>query len=212
MLKYSIGVYNIITRLDKLILIKFNFKFNVQIDAETEQQLTVSELKSLSNSIAMALIKRGITKRDKIAFYGQNSIQHSILRFAVFFTGNTFMPLSPTFGKYEVEEEVKSVGTNIIFSSAQDLHKFDGVFNNNNDIKLVVVFDGKDDKYVSFEQLLEEGRDQTLDRIPYFPINTENDISFLIHTSGTTGKPKCVMISHKFLINLSSHSMTSLIE
>ena len=151
----------------------------------------------------MALINRGITKTDKIAFSGQNSIQHSILRFVCFFMGNTFMTLSPTFEKYEVEQEVRDVGINIIFSSAQALHKFEGVLDNEKiNIKLIVVFDGKHDKYMTFDKLLEEGRDQTLDRIPYFDINPETDMAFLIHTSGSTGRPKCAMMSHKALINV----------
>ena len=148
----------------------------------------------------MSLLKREITKTDVIAFYGSNTIQHVILRFVAYFLGITFMPLSPTFGKYEVEEEFKSVQANIIFSSARDLNKFNGIIDGENDLKLVVVFDGKDDRFVTFEQLLEEGKDETLKQIPYFDLNPENDMLYYIHTSGSTGRPKCAMISHKFYL------------
>ena len=132
-------------------------------------------MKRQANSIAVALLKRGVTKDDLFTFYGNNTIQHTVLRFVKYFLGLTFMPLSPTFEKYEVEQEYKSSGANIIFSSAKDLHKFENIIEDpvQNKLKLVVVFDGKHEKFPTFEQLLEEGRDQSLESIPHFDINPE---------------------------------------
>ena len=153
----------------------------------------------------MALLKRGVTKDDVITFYGSNTIEHTILRFVALLLGITFMPLSPTFEKYEVEQEYKSAQATLIFTSAQDLNKFidiieDSYNNNANNVKLVVVFDGKSDRFVTFEMLLKEGREQALERIPYFEIDPEKDMLFLIHTSGSTGRPKCAMIPHRLFL------------
>ena len=159
----------------------------------------MGEVKRQTINIAVALVNRGIAKSDIIAFSGQNSIQHVVLRFVAYFTGNTFMPLSPTFGKYEVEEEYNNVGANIIFTSETDLYKFDNIVKGRT--KLVVIFNGNTDKFTTFEQLLEEGSDQTLDRIPYFDVNPETDPFMLIHTSGSTGNSKCAIILHRTMLH-----------
>ncbi|XP_054154023.1 uncharacterized protein LOC128952629 [Oppia nitens] len=163
----------------------------------------------------MALIANGVTKRDRIAFSGQNSIQQSILRFSAKLLGLTFMPLSPTFKSYEVHEEVLSAGTNIIVTTNQDYHKFEHVFDANNNtsntrnpVKLVVVFDGElqqqhqDIKHTTYGQLLVEGSrsGQQLPQIPYFEVNPDTDPLILIHTSGSSGRPKCAMIPHRMFI------------
>ncbi|CAG2117093.1 unnamed protein product [Medioppia subpectinata] len=174
-------------------------------EATSGLTLTIGQLKCQANSIAVALIGRGVTKEDRIAFYGQNSIQHSVLRFMTTFLGLTFMPLSPTFEKYEVREECQSAGATIIISSAQDFHKFEWVLddscnNNSKAIKLVVIFDGKHDTHVTFDKLLAEGAGKTLDRYPHFAVNPDTDMFFLIHTSGSTGPPKCAMIPHRAIL------------
>ncbi|CAG2109625.1 unnamed protein product, partial [Medioppia subpectinata] len=158
-----------------------------------------------ANSIAVALIGRGVTKGDRIAFYGQNSIQHTVLRFVATFLGLTFIPLSPTFEKYEVHEECVATGVTVIMSSAENFHKFEWFLDESRNtsaanVKFVVIFDGTHDKHVTFEQLLTEGGSQTLDRYPHFAVDPNRDMLFLIHTSGSTGPPKCAMIPHRTLI------------
>ncbi|XP_054153125.1 uncharacterized protein LOC128951863 [Oppia nitens] len=185
------------------------------IDARTDERLTIGELKTRANNVSMALIGQGVTKGDRIAFSGQNSIQHAILRFSAKLLGLTFMPLSPTFESYEVQQEVQSAGTNIIVTSSEDYRKFQRVFDDNTSnrnpvVKLVVVFDGElqsrqqqhqDIKHIIYGQLLVEGSSgQQLPQIPYYEVNTDTDPLFLIHTSGSTGRPKCAMIPHRTFI------------
>ena len=115
------------------------------------------------------------------------------------------MPLSPTFEKYEVEQEYESAQVNIIMCSADDLYKFeeiiaDSVNNNTKNVKMVVIFDGKSDKFLTFDKLLEEGRGEALKQIPHFDINPEKDMLFMIHTSGSSGRPKCALLPHRLFL------------
>ncbi|CAG2172186.1 unnamed protein product, partial [Oppiella nova] len=91
-------------------------------------------------------------------------------------------------------------------TSAQDFHKFEWVLddsrnNNKNPVKLVVLFDGKHDKHVTYEELRDEGKGRKLSQIPHFDVNPEKDMLLLIHTSGTTGAPKCAMVPHRIVLN-----------
>ncbi|XP_054152554.1 uncharacterized protein LOC128951330 [Oppia nitens] len=186
------------------------------IDASTDEKLTIGELKYRANSIGVALVNRGVTKQDTVAFSGQNSIQHTIMRFAVKLLGITFMPLSPTFERYEVEQEIIASRTNIIMTAGQDYHKFEHLLldSNANVIKQCIVFDVKQqqqllqhrERHVTYGQLLADGSGQQLPQIPYFNVNPETDVLFLVHTSGSTGRPKCAMIGHRTFINASQYS------
>ncbi|XP_054153076.1 uncharacterized protein LOC128951822 [Oppia nitens] len=198
-------------------LSKLDDKFVCLIDAVTDESLTIGELKKRANSLGVALVNRGVTKRDLIAISGQNSIQHAVIRFAIKLLGVTFMPLSPTFQAYEVDREVRDANCTIVMTSAEDLPKFDTLVVNSNDdkqqqqglsIKLVVVFDGNyntdnntdTDMFVTYDQLLADGRDDRLTKIPYFDVQPDTDQLFLVHTSGSTGRPKCAEIPHRMFI------------
>ncbi|CAG2181283.1 unnamed protein product, partial [Oppiella nova] len=165
------------------------------IDAVTDEHLTIGALKRLSHSIAVALINRGITTTDRLVYSGENSIEHTVLRFVAMFLGLPICPLSPTFEAYEVEQEVTSMSATVAITSTQDLAKFKRVLQSaNNTIKLVVIFNTTRDthvneQHVTYEQLVDEGRDQTLKTIPYFMVDPNVDPYLLIHTSGSTGRP-----------------------
>ena len=116
--------------------------------------------------------------------------------------GNTFMVMSPGLETKETEYELRNTECNVIITSALDFNKINTVLHKiGNNIKLVVVFDGKHENHLTFDELIEEGRDERLKRIPYFDINGDKDILLLMHTSGTTGQPKCVTLPHKYLFN-----------
>ncbi|CAG2102903.1 unnamed protein product [Medioppia subpectinata] len=162
-------------------------------------------VKQAASNIAVALLDRGINQSSLIAFYGPNSIQHAVLRVAVQLLGVTFMPLSPTFGEYEVTEEVRAVGADIVMCSARDLDKFNSLLdsNNNDEIRLVVVFDGKHDEHMTYDRLREEGQGlgAKLAKVPHFDVQSRDETLFLIHTSGTTGAPKCAQVPHRMILN-----------
>ncbi len=52
---------------------------NNKIEAESGAKLTVKELVSQANSVAVALIKRGITKSDKICIFSLIDINYTVI-------------------------------------------------------------------------------------------------------------------------------------
>ena len=173
----------------------------VKIEAKTGKQLTVKQLLAEANSLAVALIKRGITKSDVFLCFSSNNLEYAVLQFAIYFLGNTFTPVSPTNGVFEVTNQITDSRSTVIFTSVKNaniIHKVLSDENNNlnKEIKSVFVFDGNHENFLPFDQLLIEGNNEKLDRIPYFDIKPKEDIFSIIYTSGTTGLPKGAMHSH----------------
>jgi fatty-acyl-CoA synthase len=151
----------------------------------------------------VALIKRGITKSDTFCTYSPNSIQYCVLQFASYFLGSTLMPLSLTLAVYEMRKDIANLESVVIFTSVENAKYFDEIINdfNNNEnqkpkVKSVFIMNGNYDNYIPFEKLLEEGKNQILDRIPHFDIDPKTDIFLLLRSSGTSGLPKITIISH----------------
>jgi acyl-coenzyme A synthetase/AMP-(fatty) acid ligase len=160
----------------------------------------------------MALLKRGVTKSDTICCSSTNTIENALISFTAHFLGLTLVPLSPTFTNFELKKEIQNSGTTIIFTSAKKAPHFEGIAYDSNQslvnkqIKLVFVFDGSYGNFASFSQLLKEGKDKKLEKIPHFEIDPKNDIFMLIYSSGTTGLPKCAIYKHHMVVAMLTDS------
>ena len=175
--------------------------------------MTVKQLLAEANSLAVALIKRRITKSDVFLCFSSNNLEYTVLQFAIYFLGNTFTPVSPTNGVFEVTNQITDSRSTVIFTSVKNANIIQKILSDENNnlskrIKLVVVLNEIHDNFLSFNQLLKEGKNEKLDRIPYFDIKPKEDIFSIIYTSGTTGLPKGAMHSHySFVATIESSSL-----
>lgn len=134
----------------------------------------------------------GVGKGDHVAVSGKNSPQWAIAYLAILYAGAIVVPLDYNLHATEMERLLKFAGVSYLFIDRERIREIDqdgsvglrGKFSlENGDPDFPYVFD-----------LMES------EALPRFHAS-ENDTAAILFTSGTTGTPKGVMLSHKNIVS-----------
>jgi long-chain acyl-CoA synthetase len=136
----------------------------------------------------------GIEPGDRVILYSQNMPNWGIVYFATLCMGVVIVPVLPDFNAYELGNIIEHSGAKTIFISKSLDFKLAKV--ENVDIGTVVRLDDFDLlKGPEVSPLFDEDKQPTATYSP-----SEDEMSVLLYTSGTTGTPKGVMLSQRNLI------------
>ena len=141
-------------------------------------------------SLAKFLISLGIKKGDKIAVTGKNSPEWAISYLATLYASGIVIPIDAGLHEPEVRNIINTAEPKVIIC---DDDKAAFISKDFPDIPVFLLNNTNPEKYI-YNLIAKE--QQILNDQP-----VENDTAAILFTSGTTGKPKGVMLSHKNLIS-----------
>jgi fatty-acyl-CoA synthase len=155
------------------------------------ERSTYAEVAGRARRLASALRELGIGRGDRVATFGWNSIRHLELYLAVPSLGAVLHTLNIRLFEDDLRYIVGHAEDRVIFldaTLADVMPRFDGVEHE----VLMPDADCTRDGAMDYESLIESG-----DPAFKFPDLDENAAAAMCYTSGTTGRPKGVVYSHR---------------
>jgi long-chain acyl-CoA synthetase len=162
--------------------------------------LSYKEALAQIEAVSRYLCAQGICKGDKVAVSGKNAPEWAVAYLAVLFTGATVVPIDYQLKMEEVERILQKSKSKILFI---DEEKFDHFTAKAAEFSLTKVLSLHKDKgeYI-----------YTLDGPPaQVEASAYTDVAAILFTSGTTGVPKGVMLTHENLVSDSYLAMGNLV-
>lgn len=149
-----------------------------------EQVADYTGFHDLAARVAGWLVGQGVRPGDRVALFMNNGPDYLIVLYGIWYAGAVAVPINAKLHVREAAFIVRNAGATLTFSS-RDLTAEQPGFR---------VVDIGDDDYRA--ALAHDPLAAPLARLP-------DDLAWLFYTSGTTGRPKGVMITHRMLITVS---------
>lgn len=168
--------------------------------------ITYNDLSIHITNTSGLLISLGIEKGDRVALLGENSPSWGIAYFAIACIGAVVVPILPDFSVAEVQRIIEHSGAKAIFVSSKLYQKIENVSRvGAPDVILLnnfqVVMPGEKVEELAVDYTLPDPIANIEFSGFYYPEPKEEDLLAILYTSGTTGNPKGVMLTHKNIIS-----------
>jgi long-chain acyl-CoA synthetase len=170
----------------------------IERDGEKEQY-TYADVQELATRAAAFFASRGVKPADRVLLVSHNAPEWGISYFGVLKAGATCVPVDPESQTEELINFTRASGaTGIILGEKADAE--------HPDLQEKLAGAGLETSLWRYSEVFELTDEQSEDeRIALLPPKVSpNAVASLIFTSGTTGQPKGVMLSHKNLTNMVS--------
>ncbi|MBN2283820.1 MAG: long-chain-fatty-acid--CoA ligase [Deltaproteobacteria bacterium] len=170
-----------------------------------DKRFTYREFNDRARSLANALLDMGVKKDERVALICHNSHYYAESVFAIAKIGAVSTNLNWRLSGRELASLIKDSGAAVVLFSKRFEHLFAPMREQAPGTVRYIAIEGKiDDDMIDYEDLI--SRYPSVE--PDVDID-ENDTVLQLYTSGTTGRPKGVMLTHR---NMLSNAVNTIIE
>ncbi|MFC4024074.1 long-chain fatty acid--CoA ligase [Oceanobacillus longus] len=158
------------------------------------RRVTFEEMDKNASKLAAWFQGNGIAKDDKVGFMLKNSMAFPEVAFASALSGGVGVPINFRLGPSEVKYIIDNSDTKVLVIDHDYVDMIESIKDDLDKVEKVVVIgaDTVQDGYIKYESIFDA-------ELTYQPCEdlTDNDACYIVYTSGTTGRPKGAVLSHK---------------
>ncbi|XP_071052841.1 luciferin 4-monooxygenase-like [Onthophagus taurus] len=174
-----------------------------QIDAVSGVSETFHAVLERSVRVACHLKKMGVTPKDILTPCTTNHLNTSVILYAIFFTGAKPASLDPGAPEEDKLKQLQLVKPKYIFATPECVPKLEIIIEKLSLDTKIVVF-GETSKHISFDDLLTPLPEEEKN-FKVYTTNNVFDTAMIVFSSGTTGSPKGICITHYQILAILSN-------
>jgi amino acid adenylation domain-containing protein len=168
------------------------------------ESLTYAEVEALTSQVAHTLGAVGVRRGDRVGVYLHKSLASVLSVFGIMKAGGVYVPLDPSAPAKRLAYITRNCDIRVILTSAAKASTLPQLFAEGTPVTTLILTDCQqledlepalDVEVVPWEQVCA----QDMGSVPASGA-IETDLAYVLYTSGSTGDPKGVMISHRTIL------------
>jgi len=160
-----------------------------------EHSLTYGQLACQSNGLAAILLGQSVQPGDRVAVFVGKGLKVPVALYGVLKAGGVYVPVDPASPASQVASILRTCGARCLITEAQRVETVRQVLSAAPDLEVVVGIDAESElpiRCVPWDAIRAAASDQ-----PPTVSTIDLDLAYILHTSGSTGVPKCIMHTHR---------------
>lgn len=153
-----------------------------------DEEITYEEFNQKANQLARRLREEGIKPKDYVGIMIERSIEMLIGIYGIMKAGAVYVPIDPSYPQERIKHILKDCKTKVVLTGGKGINV------------LKIIGEEIEDRHKCidlFDKSIYQGLETNLKKV-----NSPDDMIYLIYTSGSSGKPKAVMLDHRAIVNL----------